>query len=91
MKLVGASNWHIRGPFLAEGAFYGLLAGIITLAIFYPVIYFISPKVLAFAPNINLQQYFGSYFGEMLLIVFGSGLLLGMLSSTIAIRRHLKI
>lgn len=91
MKLVGASNWHIRGPFLAEGAFYGLLAGVLTLAVFYPAIFFISPKVLSFAPNVNLQHYFTSYLGEMLLIVFGAGLLLGMLSSTIAIRRHLKV
>lgn len=91
MKLVGASSWHIRGPFLAEGGFYGLLAALFSLAIFYPLIYFISPKVLAFAPNVNLQQYFSSYLGEMLLIMIGSGLLLGMLSSFIAIRRHLKI
>lgn len=91
MKLVGASNWHIRGPFLAEGAFYGLLAAILTLVIFYPAIFFVSPKVLSFAPNVDLKQYFNSYFGEMFLIVFGSGLLLGMLSSAVAIRRHLKI
>lgn len=91
MKLVGASSWHIRGPFLAEGGFYGLLAALFALAVFYPLIYFISPKVLSFAPNVNLQQYFTGYLGEMLLIMIGSGLLLGMLSSFIAIRKHLKI
>lgn len=91
MKLVGASNWHIRGPFLTEGALYGLFAALLTLLIFYPMIFFASPKVASFAPNINLQQYFIGNLGEMLLIVIGSGLLLGMLSSTIAIRKHLKV
>ncbi|MDO8495721.1 MAG: permease-like cell division protein FtsX [bacterium] len=91
MKLVGASSWHIRGPFVAEGAFYGIFAAILALAIFYPAIHFASPKVLSFAPNINLQGYFMNYLGEMLLVVFGVGLLLGMISSGIAIRKHLKI
>lgn len=91
MKLVGASNWHVRGPFLAEGAFYGLLAAIITLAVFYPVVSFLSPKILSFAPNLDLQGYFTSYLGQMLLIVIGSGLALGIFSSAIAIRKHLKV
>lgn len=91
MKLVGASSWHIRGPFLTEGALYGLFAAALTLAIFYPVVYFASPQVASFAPQINLQQYFVGNLGEMLLIVVSAGLLLGMLSSTIAIRKHLKI
>ncbi len=91
MKLVGASSWHIRGPFLVEGAFYGLFAAILTLAIFYPGIYFASEKLKGFAPSINLLGYFVGFLGQMILIIAGSGLLLGILSSSIAIRKHLKI
>lgn len=91
MKLVGASNWHIRGPFLAEGAFYGLFAAFLTLAIFYPATYFVSKELTSFAPTINLLAYFTGFLGQMILIVVGSGLALGIFSSFIAIRRHLKI
>ncbi len=91
MRLVGASNWHIRGPYLAEGGLYGLFAGVISLAIFYPVIYFVSGKVLSFAPTVNLFSYFLGGMPQVLLMVFGLGIALGMVSSTIAIRQHLKI
>jgi len=91
MKLVGASNWHIRGPFLAEGAFYGLFAAFLALAIFYPATYFASGKLVGFAPSINLFAYFTGFAGQMFLIIAGSGVLLGVLSSFIAIRKHLRV
>lgn len=91
MKLVGATSWHIRGPFLVEGGLYGLFASLLALAVFYPVTYFVSSKLGSFVPDINL---FGHYFGnigQMFLIIVGAGLLLGVFSSFIAIRRHLKV
>jgi cell division transport system permease protein len=45
MRLVGASNWHIRGPYLMEGGFYGLFAALIALVIFYPIVYLVSGKI----------------------------------------------
>jgi len=91
MKLVGATNWHVRGPFLVEGGLYGLFASLATLAVFYPATHFISGKLLSFAPNINLFQHFMGNFGQMFVIIVGSGLALGIFGSMIAIRRHLKI
>lgn len=91
MKLVGATSWHVRGPFLVEGAVYGLFSSLLTLAIFYPSIYFISNKLSSFAPDINLFGHFTANLGQMLLIIVGSGLALGIFGSMAAIRRHLKI
>lgn len=91
MKLVGATSWHIRGPFLVEGGFYGLFASLLTLAVFYPVVYFISNKLLSFAPDINLFSHYLGNIGQMFFLVVGAGLLLGVFSSFIAIRRHLKV
>ena len=91
MKLVGATNWHVRGPFLVEGGLYGLFASLATLAVFYPATHFISGKLLSFAPNINLFQHFMGNFCQMFVIIVGSGLALGIFGSMIAIRRHLKI
>lgn len=91
MKLVGASNWHIRGPFLVEGGMYGLGAALITLIITYPVLYFVSSKLYAFLPSVDIFDYYVSYGWQIFLLVIGSGVALGVLSSFIAIRRYLKI
>ena len=91
MKLVGATSWHIRGPFLVEGGIYGLFASLLTLAVFYPAVYFISQKLLSFAPDIRLFNHFIGNLGQMVFIVIGTGLALGIFGSFIAIRRHLKV
>ena len=91
MRLVGASNWHIRGPYLAEGGFYGLFAALIALVIFYPIVYLVSDKISYFAESVDLLAYFGRGFAQVLLLTVGLGVLLGVASSFIAIRRHLKI
>lgn len=91
MRLVGASNWHIRGPYLTEGGLYGLFASIIALAIFYPAVYLVSDKVASFVPSVNLFSYFMTGLPQIVLMVAGLGIVLGMASSSIAIRKHLKI
>src|SRR3989338_7185298 len=60
MRLGGGSNWHIRAPYLVEGGLYGIFAAAITLIIFYPVVYLISPKVEVLMPNASLIGYFAS-------------------------------
>jgi len=91
MRLVGGSNWHIRAPYLVEGGLYGIFAAAVTLIIFYPVVYLISPKVEVLMPNANLIGYFSSnalqYIGMVLIV----GVMLGVVSSAIAIRRFLKV
>jgi len=91
MRLVGASNWHIRGPYLVEGGTYGLLASCVALGAFYPVIYFVSDKISSFAPSVNLFNYFFSGIAQTVLLVVVLGVFLGVTSSFIAIRKHLKI
>jgi len=91
MRLVGAGNRQIRGPHILEGALYGFIGGIIALAIFYPTIFIVSPKIGAFAPNIDLFGYFGTYALQISGMVIGLGVVLGVISSYIAIRRYLKI
>jgi cell division transport system permease protein len=91
MRLVGASNWHIRMPFLVEGGLYGLFAGVIALVIFYPTMHGISPKVAALMPGVSLIGYFTGNGLQLGPIILGLGVLLGAISSFIAIRRFLKI
>ncbi len=91
MRLVGGSNWHIRAPFLVEGSLYGIFAAIITLVIFYPLVYLISPKVESLMPNASLMGYFLANGFKYAVLVFFAGIMLGVVSSAVAIRRFLKI
>lgn len=91
MRLVGASNWHIRGPYLVEGGFYGLFSALIAMALFYPGIYFASDKISSFEPALDIFGYMFSNLIQVFLLTVFLGIALGTLSSTIAIRRHLKV
>ena len=90
-RLVGASNWFIRGPFLVQGAISGLIAVLITALIFSSICWFLSPKIEFFFAGLNLFHLFIKNFWVLLLIQFASGILLAAISSTIAIRKYLRV
>jgi len=90
MRLVGASNMFIRGPFMLQGLMYGLLAGILAMLIFYPIMVWIGPATEAFF-GLNLLAYYAENFGYISAIILGIGILLGLISSTLAIARYLRI
>ncbi len=89
MRLVGASNGFIRGPYIVEGVIYGLIAAVISFIILIPVISFASPHIASFILEINLGDYFAANWGTLLLYQVLFGVVLGTISSTIAIRRYL--
>ena len=91
MRLVGSSNFFIRSPFLVQGAFSGLFASVIALAIFSATVYFLSPKLAIFIPDFNLFLYFTTNFWTIFAIQFITGLALGIFSSGIAVRKYLKV
>ena len=91
MRLVGGSNWHIKAPYLVEGGMYGALAAGIVTVIFYPVAFFISPKIESLMPGVSLISYFASNIIQFIFLLFFIGILLGVTSSFVAIRRFLKI
>ncbi len=90
-RLVGASNWFIRGPFLVQGAISGTLAAIICLLIFTLICWFLSPKIEILFSGLNIWQYFTGNFFTIILIQLGTGIGLGVISGTIAIRKYLKV
>jgi len=91
MRLVGGSNWHIKAPYLVEGGMYGALAAAVVAVLFYPVAYFISPKIESLMPGVSLIGYFASNIIQFISLLFFIGILLGVTSSFVAIRRFLKI
>jgi cell division transport system permease protein len=87
MRLVGASDAFIRWPFVFEGAMVGLLGAAITLA----GLYFLSEPIAAFMVDFFrvLPLSFGSLARDLVLIVFGAGLGLGVLGSWLSVRTYL--
>ncbi|MFA5083981.1 MAG: permease-like cell division protein FtsX [Candidatus Paceibacterota bacterium] len=91
MRVVGASNNFIRGPYIVEGVLYGILAGVLSFAVVVPLITYASPYVANFIPDMNLQTYFASNFLRLLGYQLIFGIILGVFSSFIAVRRYLQV
>ena len=91
MKLVGASDWFVRGPFVVAGALYGFVASITTWLMVFFIIWIISERVGSVFPGTDVFGYWtGNFFSTFLMLMF-FGVGLGTLSSFIAIRRYLKV
>ncbi len=91
MRLVGASNAYIRGPFIVAGIISGLMAAIIALVFFYPVAWYAGQYLSTWLGGFNLFSYYLSHFALIFGILAGSGVLLGALASWLAVRRYLKV
>lgn len=90
MRLVGASNTFIRGPFMLQGMLYGLFAGIITLALFYPILIWIAPGIDTLF-DLDLLEYYLTNFDYIFSVIVGLGVGLGFFSSLIAVSRYLRV
>jgi cell division transport system permease protein len=90
MRLVGASSAYVRGPFIVEGMLYGFFAWLITTLLFLPITYIITRQIGSLV-TINLYQYYVSHLFSIGGLVLLVGLLLGALSSILAVRRYLNV
>lgn len=89
MNLVGAAHWYVRGPFMIAGILYGVVSGIIVLILLYPLTIWLGPGSERFFGNFNVFSYFVGSFPWLFLIIMGSGIVLGALSSYLAVHRYL--
>lgn len=88
MRLVGASNMYVRMPFVFEGIFYGTTAAIISMILLLITAKYSTLSVLFVAGDLwGFYMQYGLYIFGLLL---ASGIGLGVISSYIAIRKHLK-
>jgi cell division transport system permease protein len=89
MRIVGASKMRVRGPFMVEGAIYGIIATAITLALFWPATAWLGRNMTNFL-GFNMYDYYISNFLQISLMILLSGVFLGMVSSFLATRRYLN-
>jgi cell division transport system permease protein len=90
MRVVGASNALVRGPYVVEGLFWGGIAAVLSLIIVAPVCYLISHGLSDFIPGLNIFQYFYTHILQLFLYQLLFGVVIGSLSSFWAVRRYLK-
>ena len=91
MRLVGAANKFIRGPYIVQWILYGVSAAILSMLLAIPFIVFASPYINVLMPEMNLQNYFYSNSILLLGYQFLFGIVLGVVSSFIAVSKYLKI
>ena len=89
MRLVGAANKYIRGPFMVSGALVGIFASLITILLFWPVSIWLGSQMGEFL-GIDLFHYYASNFFQSFSILLFSGIIIGGISSLFAIHRYLK-
>jgi cell division transport system permease protein len=89
MRLVGAGNMFIRGPFMLQGIMYGFISGLLALIMFYPMLIWLGPRTEAFF-EMNLFDYYIANFGEIFALLISIGIVLGLVSSTLAVARYLR-
>lgn len=90
MRLVGASNGFIRGPFITEGVLQAAVGALLTMGVLELIRIFLIPEIasgLSFVSfELPIQVYMATYMG-----VLAIGLFIGLVGSWIAMRRYLKV
>lgn len=91
MRLVGASNAYIRGPFIIAGVIAGLLAAIMVLLLLLPATWYIGGLTTTWFGGFNFFSYYRSNLLMLSTVILGTGILLGSTASFLAIRRYLTV
>lgn len=91
MKLVGASDMYIRGPFIVESVLYGAIASLITTIIFYPITKYITSKTVDFFGGYSIHAYYLDNIVLIFVTLFISGTLVAIISSVLAVRKYLSV
>lgn len=90
MRLIGATNWYIRWPFILEGIFYGFIGAFIGWAVATGALLYSVPFLSSFLKGIPIFPVPLLFFAELLLAEFILAGILGAFSSFLAVLRYLK-
>lgn len=91
MKIVGASDWFIRGPFIIEGIIYGVIAFLICILLSGLSAFLLSSKIAIILPGFNMFAYFLTNFWIFVLIQLLFGIGVGTISSFIVVKKYLEV
>jgi cell division transport system permease protein len=89
MKLVGASNWYVRGPFMLEGLLTGLVGSLAAVLLLFVSREIAIPQILGHIQDDADVQ--AMAFAWTAAILVGGGLAIGALGSGLTLRRYLRV
>lgn len=90
MRLVGASKFFARGPFVVEGVLYGIGGALLALAFLWPGLYYVAPHL----HQVFVLNVYDLFIHELAMIsgvMCAIGMFLGLVSSALAIGKYLDI
>lgn len=90
MQLIGATNWYVRWPFVLEGIFYGIAGAIIGWILASGALLYASPYMASFLRGIPVLPVSWLFLVGLLGFEFVLAILLGFISSLLAVYRYLK-
>ncbi len=93
MRLVGASSWFIRAPFLISSVIYTLIGMIITTALFYFFLTLLQPYLETFFMNydFNIMNYFNAHFLRLASLQFLGAVIINVFASLVAVRKYSNV
>ena len=91
MKIVGASNWFIRFPFVVEGLVLGLLGGALAFLLEWGIYDVVTTRIMAMLGGLISVIPFASMSLAVMAVYMGVGLVVGVFGSSIAIRNYLQV
>lgn len=90
LRLVGATNWYILGPFLLEGVTYGFLGAFFAWGLSYLLLLYSTPFLVSFLGEIPLLPVPIVFMLMLLGGMLGLGIIFGSIASLLATRRFLR-
>lgn len=91
MRLVGATNWFIRGPFLFEASLYGVIAAFVAVSLTYGLIRVSGAKIASYIDFASTMNFFSANALSIVIISIVIGVGIGIVSSLLAMTRYLKL
>ena len=88
-RLVGASKWYVRMPFLLEGLFYGAVGALISWSAIYSLIYFSTPYLLPYFSGLSILPISPVVMLQFLGVTIVAGGFVGIFGSFLAVWRYL--
>jgi cell division transport system permease protein len=91
MRLVGASNIYIQGPFVVTGVITGVIASLMVVLLLWPATWYAGVKTAGWFGGFDVASYYAENFWFIFLTLILSGIFLGAVASVLAINRYLKV
>lgn len=90
LRLIGATNWYIRAPFIFEGIFYGLIGALLGWGAAFLLLLYATPFLLKFLAGIPILPVPIVFMLAILGIELLAGIFIGSFGSFLAVKRYLK-